>query len=148
MSETYKQAAARERAAAFGAVAGFGTVGTVAVVIILGGALFGCPSYNVYAAHKHGEAELARASQNRQIRVQEAQAIYESSKLTALAEIERAKGTEASNEIMQRSLGGPENYLRWSYIHMLEETAGKGDRQVIYVPTEANMPLMEAGSRK
>jgi hypothetical protein len=30
---------------------------------------------------------------------------------------------------------------------MLQETAGKGDRSVIYLPTEAGMPILEAGRR-
>ena len=49
--------------------------------------------------------------------------------------------------ILNLSLGGPDNYLRWAYIHMLEETAGQGDRQIIYLPTEAGMPILEAGRR-
>ena len=46
---------------------------------------------------------------------------------------------------MSESLGGPDNYLRWAYIHMLEETAGKPGREIIYIPTEAGMPILEAG---
>jgi hypothetical protein len=45
---------------------------------------------------------------------------------------------------MAESLGGPDNYLRWSYINMLGETAGKPGREVIYIPTEATMPILEA----
>ena len=30
------------------------------------------------------------------------------------------------------------------HIHMLEETAGKPGREVIYIPTEAAMPILEA----
>jgi hypothetical protein len=30
---------------------------------------------------------------------------------------------------------------------MLQETAGQGDRQIIYLPTEAGMPILEAGRR-
>ena len=46
---------------------------------------------------------------------------------------------------MAEGLGGPEAYLRWSYINMLQETAGQQGRQTIYVPTEAGMPILEAG---
>lgn len=120
---------------------------TMSILVVLGGTLVGCPSYNVYSNEMAGKAAFQRAEQDRRIRVLEAQAILDSSKLTAEAEVERAKGTNASNEIMAQSLGGPDNYLRWSYIHMLEETAGKGDRQVIYLPTEAGMPILEAGKR-
>lgn len=48
---------------------------------------------------------------------------------------------------MAQSLGGPENYLRWAYIDMLKETADQQDRQIIYIPTEAGMPILEAGQR-
>jgi len=31
---------------------------------------------------------------------------------------------------------------------MLQETAGKEGRQTIYIPTEAGMPILEAGKRE
>lgn len=119
----------------------------VAVLLALVVVLVGFPSYNVYSKQMQGKAAYEEAVQNRRIRVLEAQAALDSAALTAQAEIARARGTNEANRIMAESLGGPENYLRWSYIHMLEETAGKGDRQVIYLPTEAGMPVLEAGRR-
>ena len=122
------------------------TIGSVIVVgVVVAGLLIGFPTYNVYSKQMAGKAAYEEAVQNRRIRVLEAQAALDSAKLTASAEIERAKGTNEANRIMAQSLGGPENYLRWSYINMLQETAGKGDRQVIYLPTEAGMPILEAG---
>ena len=122
------------------------TIGSVIVVgVVIAGLLIGFPTYNVYSKQMAGKAAYEEAVQNRRIRVLEAQAALDSTKLTASAEIERAKGTNEANRIMAQSLGGPENYLRWSYINMLQETAGKGDRQVIYLPTEAGMPILEAG---
>ena len=123
----------------------FGVI--ILVVAALAIVLVGLPSYNVYSKQMQGRAAYEEAVQNRRIRVLEAQAALDSAKLTAQAEIERAKGTNEANRIMAQSLGGPENYLRWSYINMLQETAGKGDRQVIYIPTEAGMPILEAGRR-
>lgn len=117
----------------------------ILVVVLFTGALVGCPTYNVYSKRMAGKAAYERATQDRRVRVLEAQAALDSSKLNAQAEIERAKGTNEANRIMSESLNGPENYLRWSYINMLQETAGKGDRSVIYLPTEAGMPLLEAG---
>jgi len=35
---------------------------------------------------------------------------------------------------------------RWRYIEMLENTSGSG-RDVIYIPTEAGLPILEAGKR-
>jgi regulator of protease activity HflC (stomatin/prohibitin superfamily) len=124
------------------------TVGSIIVLAILVGlVLIGFPTYNVYSKQMKGRAAYEEAVQNRRIRELEAQAALDAAKLTAQAEIERAKGTNEANRIMSVSLGGPDNYLRWSYIHMLEETAGQGDRQVIYLPTEAGMPILEAGRR-
>lgn len=116
------------------------------VLILIGAMMWGLPIYNVWNQRLTGEAELARAQQNRQIRVQEAQAKLDAAKLDAQAEVERAKGTAQANQLLQQGLGGPEGYLRWMYIHMLEETARTGALpQIIYIPTEAGMPILEAG---
>ncbi|WP_339873645.1 hypothetical protein [uncultured Brevundimonas sp.] len=119
----------------------------VLLAIALGIALVGMPTYNVYSKQMKGKAAYEEAVQNRRIRVLEAQAALDSAELTARAEIARARGTNEANRIMAESLGGPDNYLRWAYINMLQETAGKGDRSVIYLPTEAGMPILEAGRR-
>ena len=124
------------------------TIGSIiAIGVLVAIVLVGFPTYNVYSKQMAGKAAFEEAVQNRRIRVLEAQAALDSAKLTAQAEIERAKGTNEANRIMTESLGGPDNYLRWSYINMLQETAGKGDRQIIYLPTEAGMPVLEAGKR-
>ena len=121
------------------------TIGAVvAVVIVAALVLIGMPTYNVYAKQMQGKAAYEQAVQDRRIRVLEAQAALDSAQLTAQAEVARARGTNEANRIMAESLGGPDNYLRWSYIHMLEETAGKPGREVIYIPTEAARPILEA----
>lgn len=129
----------------------FGVGATIAAIIgiaiVLAGVLVGLPTYNVYSKQMKGRASYEEAVQNRRIRVLEAQAALDSAKLTALAEVERAKGANEANRIMADALGGPENYLRWSYINMLQETSGKDGRQTIYIPTEAGMPILEAGKR-
>ena len=55
------------------------------------------------------------------------------------AEVIRAKGLAASQDIIASTL--TEEYLRYLYIDAL---AG-GDGQIIYVPTEAGLPILEAG---
>lgn len=102
------------------------------------------PTYRVWSSGKAGEAELAQAEYNRQIIVRQAQAKLDASILDAEAEVERAKGVSQANTIIADGLGGPEGYLRYLYIHMLEEA---GEKQVIYVPTEASLPILEAGKR-
>lgn len=124
------------------------TLGSILFVgAILAAVLIGFPTYNVYSKQMAGKAAYEEAVQNRRIRVLEAQAALDSAKLTAAAEIERAKGANEANRIMAQALGGSENYLRWSYINMLQETSGKDGRQTIYIPTEAGMPILEAGKR-
>ena len=101
----------------------------------------GCPVYNVWQQGLEGEAELARAEQNRQILINEAKAKKESSIYWAEAEIERAKGAAEANKVMANSLGGSEDYLRWLYIEKLDEIK---NGQIIYLPTEAGVPILEA----
>lgn len=71
----------------------------------------------------------------------EAKAKMESASLLADAEVARAKGVAAANKIIGESLKGNEAYLRYLWIQNLETSK---EAQVIYVPTEANMPIMEA----
>jgi hypothetical protein len=118
-------------------------IGTIIVWVILLGVLGSCwalPHYNVWQQGLAGEAELKRASQNRQIAVQEAEAKHEAAKALAQAEIERAKGVAEANRIIGESLHGNEDYLRYLWVQGLEHA----ETSVIYVPTEANLPLLEA----
>lgn len=99
--------------------------------------------YDVWAQRKAGEAELAHAESNRRIKTLEARAFEESAKYLAEAEIIRAKGVAEANKIIGESLHNNEGYLRYLWIHSLEGTKN----QVIYVPTETNLPILEAGKR-
>lgn len=102
------------------------------------------PQYKVYSSRLEGEARLAEADSSRRIAVREAEAKRDSAKMLAEAEIARAKGVAEANTIIGRSLQGNESYLHYLWIQNLHE--GKSD--VIYVPTEANLPIMEAGRRR
>lgn len=99
--------------------------------------------YDVWAEGKVGEAEVARAEYNRQIKTLEAKAASESAKFLAEAEITRAKGIAQANQIIGESLKNNEAYLRYLWIDSLKNTEDK----VIYVPTEAGLPILEAGKR-
>lgn len=107
----------------------------------IGGCMFGWPQYKVWQQNKEGEAELAKAEQNRQIKVQEAKADEEAAKSLAQAEITRAEGKSKANEILVQSLGGPQNYMQFLWVDAMKN----GQNQTIYVPTEANLPVTEAG---
>jgi len=109
------------------------------LLIVVAFAMFGCPKYNVWEQGLKGQAELKRAEQNRQIKIQEASAIEESAKRLAGADTIRAHGIARSQEIIGAKLT-PE-YLRWFYIDNLE----KNQNAVFYIPTEAGLPILEAG---
>lgn len=106
--------------------------------------MWGCPQYNVWQQGLAGEAELKRAEQNRQVLIQEASAKREAAKHWADAEIERARGVAEANRIIADGLGGPEGYLRYLYIDSLSEMP---PGNLVYVPTEAGLPILEAGRK-
>ncbi|WP_206057813.1 SPFH domain-containing protein [Novacetimonas pomaceti] len=109
-------------------------IGIVAVTLI-GVAAYALPQYQVYSARMHGEAELARATQNRQVLVQTAQAERD-------AEILRAEGTAKANKIIGESLKENSEYLRWLWISKLDNQTNK---TVVYVPTDGMVPQLETG---
>lgn len=122
------------------AVIGFLT--TSAVVIFVGVIvlyMWGMPKYRIYKQDLRGQAELREQEWTKQVQVEQAKAEKESAKLYAEAEVERAKGVAQANEIIADGLKGNEEYLRYLWINQIS-----GDGQVIYVPTEAGLPILEA----
>ena len=124
-------------------VLNFAAIGVIAAGAI-GVAMYAMPQYSVYSNRLAGEAELAHSEYSKQVAVQTAKARLEAAKLEAETDVVRAEGIAKANKIVADSLGGPEGYLRWKYIEMLNETAGKGT-STIYIPTEAGLPILEAG---
>lgn len=114
--------------------------GITAFVALVGSCMAGMPVYNVWEQGMTGKAELARAEQNRQIARYEAQAALARAEGEANAEVARARGNAEANEIIADGLGGPEGYLRYLYIQALRDS----ETEVIYVPTEAGLPILEA----
>ncbi|MBQ4404035.1 MAG: hypothetical protein IJT47_03215 [Selenomonadaceae bacterium] len=114
---------------------------TSAVATII---LFAMPQYYVWQQNKAGEAELARAEQNRQIAIQEARAKEESAKSLANAEIIRAEGVAQANKIIGDSLQNNEAYIHYLWIEALRESSN----EVIYIPTEAGIPITESARFK
>jgi regulator of protease activity HflC (stomatin/prohibitin superfamily) len=131
------------------------TIGTFAawlIIFFIVGGMWGCPTYRVWQQEKEGEAERARADQNRQITITEAIAKNEAATSNALAKIKiseaeaqaeiiRAKGAAEANKIISSTL--TESYLRYRWIEGLQTN----QMQVVYVPTEGNLPILEAGKR-
>ena len=121
------------------------TWGTVAIIFLLiSMVIYGYPQYKVWQQRLAGQAELARAEQNRKIAIQEAEAKKESARALAEAEVIRAEGVAKANSIIGESLRGNESYLRYLWIQTLNDNP----QNVIYVPTEAGLPILEAGKRQ
>jgi len=114
-------------------------LGVIALIALF---VFGIPAIQPYWASQTGKAELAQAEQNRQIAILEAQAKKDSALLLADAEVSRAEGVAKANKIIGDSLRENEDYLRYLWI---TDVAGQNvDKTVVYVPTETNLPILEA----
>lgn len=110
----------------------------VVVILLIIVAMWGIPKYKVYSRELNGKAQLREAEWNRQIAVQEAQALKESAKLKAEAEVLRAEGIAEANRIIAGSITS--EYIKYKFVEGLND----GNTEVIYVPTEANLPILEA----
>lgn len=123
----------------------FFTVAAIVVAVIAAivvACLFCAPMYKVWAAEQHGKAQFAEAEQNRKIKIEEAKANLEAEKLNAQAEVERAKGAAEAIRIENGSLT-PE-YIQYLWVRQQDEL---NDKTIIYIPTEANLPILEANRK-
>lgn len=126
-------------------------LGVIALVLLLV-TLWAWPRYRVYSQELQGQARLKEAEWSKQILIEEAKAQEQAALLQAQAkvtlakaqgqaEVERAKATAEANRIIGESLKNNEAYLRYLWIQGLKD--GTGER--IYIPTEAGLPILEAG---
>ncbi|MVW75362.1 membrane protease subunit [Pseudomonas xionganensis] len=120
------------------------TLVIVMILVMVGGLFFGLPLWNRWRAGIGGEAELRQAEFNRQIATLEAKQELESAEYLNQAEVLRARGVAEANRIVADGLGGPDGYLRYLWIQGLSKGSTP---QVIYIPTEAGLPVLEAGKR-
>ena len=96
------------------------------------------PIYRVWSAQKDGEAILAHAHAARMVLVTQAEAEME-------AASKRAKAIEIVGQAAQDF---PE-YRQQEFIGAFAEALHSGKiQQIIYVPTEAGIPILEAGRRR
>lgn len=90
---------------------------------------FGYPQYKVWEQSKAGEAALAKATQDRQIKVQEAE-----------AEQEAASKQAEANRILGESIRQYPESMEQKWVEATKKTSN----QVIYLPTEASVPITES----
>ena len=96
------------------------------------------PYYRVWSQDMRGQAALAEAKSSKQVQVEQARGELESSKLRA----------EAIKIIGKAAQDYPE-YRNQEFIGAFGEALREGQiDQIIYIPTEANIPILEAGKRE
>mgnify|MGYP003959257965 CR=1 FL=1 len=124
------------------------------IIGIVSVSMYVFPKYRIYKQDLRGQAELREKEWTKKVLVEEAKAERDSASLYAEAsivkatgwanaEVERAKGVAEANEIIGESLKENEEYLKYLWVKGLQD----GSSEVIYIPTEANMPILEAGKR-
>ena len=112
-------------------------IGTLALVFFILGLMFGLPMYSVWQQEYSGRASLAKAEQTRQILVAQ-----------AMAEKDAAKARSEAIAIMGKAATEYPEYRKQEYIGAFAEALREGHiNQIIYVPTEASIPVLEAGNR-
>jgi regulator of protease activity HflC (stomatin/prohibitin superfamily) len=74
--------------------------------------------------------------------VETAKAKRDAAEMEAEAEVTRANGVAKANKIIGDSLKENESYLRYLWIMSIDHESAK---TIIYIPTEANLPILEAG---
>ena len=106
------------------------SVSSLALLLGISAAVaFGYPQYKVWEQSKAGEAALAKATQDRQIKVQEAE-----------AEQEAASKQAEANRILGESIRQYPESMEQKWVEAIEKTSN----QVIYLPTEASVPITES----
>ena len=114
----------------------------VGILITIAVSMYVFPQYGVWQKELSGKAQLREAEWNRQIAIQEAQATKESASMLADAEIIRAEGIAEANRIISNSI--TTEYIKYKFVEGLND----GNTEVIYVPTEANLPILEAREKE
>lgn len=109
----------------------------VAILSILAivAVVFGFPLWNVWREGLSGEAALKKATQTRKIQIEQ-----------AIGEEEAAKHRANAIAIVGKAAKEFPEYRQQEFIGAFAEAMHNGRiAQIIYVPTEANIPITEAG---
>jgi len=106
----------------------------LAIVFLVGGLMVGLPIYSVWQQGLKGQATLKRAEQERRVLVQQAEAERE-------AAVARS---DAIKIVGQAAKDFPEYRLQEFIGAFAEALQNEGIEKIIYVPTEANIPIIEA----
>lgn len=128
-------------------------IAVVFILVLTGICLWFFPIYSVWTSRKEGEAEQAKATLmgeamlttatfKEKIAVAEASARFKAAAENKKAEIIEAEAVSEAIRVIGSSLQKNDSYLRFQWIKKLDETSNK----VVYIPTEAGLPILEAGN--
>lgn len=117
--------------------------GVFAFIVFLVWLLVGYPIWNVWASQMQGKADLQQAMNEQQIQVAEAKSRLAAAELNKQAAIIEAEAVSEQIKRIGDQLTQHDLYLKWQWIKMMEDREG----ETIYVPTEANIPILEASRR-
>ena len=126
-------------------LANVGLTTACVLIVLITWILFGYPHWRVWAAHQSGMADLQKARNEQQIQIAQARCRLDAAELNKQAAVIEAQAValqiqEIGNQLTEHGL-----YLRWQWIKMMEE---RPNNSVIYVPTEANLPILEANPNR
>ena len=112
-------------------------IGILVIIGLVGLWMYIYPQWNVWSSTLKGEAELRRAEQAKLIMIE-----------TAKAEKQAAEHRAEAIQIMGAAAKEFPEYRQQEFMQAFGEALREGQiSQVIYVPTEANLPILEAGQR-
>jgi regulator of protease activity HflC (stomatin/prohibitin superfamily) len=116
----------------------------IIILVVMGvivWAVYGYPMWRVWAQERAGAADLAQAHMEQQVQVARAKGRLDAAQLNKQAAIVEAEAVSEQIKRIGEQLTSHDLYLKWQWIKMMEET---DNNDVIYVPTEANIPILEA----
>lgn len=126
----------------------WGLIGLICVISLIVFTIFSMlvvPVWQVWASKKEGEAEFAKAQNEQRVQLSAAKARLEAAETNKKAAIVEAEAVAEQIKEIGENLQKHDLYLKWQWIQMMEKGGIKGS--VIYVPTEAGLPILEAGKR-
>ena len=107
------------------------------IITLMFGGMFTYRHYSVWSMKMQGKAKLAEATQSRQIQVEQAK-----------AELEASNHIAKAIEIVGKSAKKYPEYRNQMYIQAFAEALTMGKiKQIVYIPTEAGIPILEASKR-
>ena len=112
----------------------YAIISTILIILIIAASLILTPLYRVWTAWLAWKANLMKAEQEKLILIEQAKAEVESAKLRA----------EAISIIWEATKQYPE-YRQQEFIWAFADAMQNWNiEKIIYVPTEANIPIIEA----